>query len=246
MRPGILFCFAGVGALRNAPPSVPSVTLRNAALPGLQMPAIGLGTGAYSNDPSVGYGGYPECWSTSAGCGAWTQQAVSTWLSRGGRRIDAANSYQDQKDVGIGMAASGVPRSEIFLLSKVGPSNPLGYNDSLAQFETILSDMNTTYVDALLIHWPWQSASQGNVSHNTSVPSSDPACIPATATYDEKGCRLSTWRALVSIFNSGRARSIGVSNYNVSHMQEIIDAGMMLPSINQVRALVLRRSHLAL
>jgi len=128
---------------------VPDVLLgntRGTAQPGLLMPYIGLGTGAYSDDPSVGNGGYPECWSTTHGCGEWAAQATNSWLSVGGRRIDAANSYDSQIDVARGMAASGVPREEIFLLSKVGPSQPLGFNDTLNQFASILSEMNQTYV----------------------------------------------------------------------------------------------------
>ena len=73
--------------------TVPSVALLNSAAPGQTMPAIGLGTGSYSDNPNVGYGGYPECWSTLSGCGAFTEKAVGAWLSAGGRRIDAANSY---------------------------------------------------------------------------------------------------------------------------------------------------------
>ena len=103
---------------------------------------------------------YNPLGSSLAGCGQFTQEAVNIWLSIGGKRIDAANSYQNQKDVGIAMTGSGINRTSIFLLSKVGPSNPLGYQDSLNQFDQILSDMNTDYVDALLIHWPVQSISQ--------------------------------------------------------------------------------------
>lgn len=149
------------------------------------------------------------------GCGAYVQQAVTTWLSVGGRRIDNANSYQNQVDVGAAIKASGVPRSDIFLLSKVGPGNPLGYNDTLVQFAGVLSDMQVDYVDALLVHWPWDSKPQGNVSSNTTS-STDPLCDHASRMYDERLCRLSTWKAMVEIFNSGKARSIGVSNYNVT------------------------------
>ena len=216
--------------------SVPNVLLgntRGTAQPGLLMPAIGLGTGAYSNNNAVGYGGYPECWSTSAGCGGFAQTAVKKWLAAGGRRIDAANSYQDQGDVGAAMLASGVPRQDIFLLSKVGPSFPLGYADTLSQFATILEAMNTTYVDTLLIHWPWPSASKGNVTNNATT-SSDPFCnTTALDTYNEKECRLSTWRAMLAIYATGAARAIGVSNYNVSHFEEIAGAGLPLPAITQ-------------
>ncbi len=217
--------------------SVPGVLLgntRGTAQPGLMMPYIGLGTGAYSDNAAVGNGGYPECWSTTHGCGAWAALATTTWLSVGGRRLDAANSYDSQIDVGRGMAASGVPREDIFLLSKVGPSQPLGFNDTLSQFATILSDMNQTYVDTLLIHWPWNSASKGNVTNN-ATQSTDPLCNTTVGNpyYSEKGCRLSTWRAMIQIYNAGGAKSIGVSNFNISHFEEIKEAGLPLPAITQ-------------
>lgn len=85
--------------------------------------------------------------------------------------------------------------------------------------------MNVTYVDIVLNHWPTSPAS----------PTVDPLCDPEKkATYDEKGCRLSTWKAYVEFFKNGTALSIGVANYNITHLQEIIDAGMPLPSVNQV------------
>jgi diketogulonate reductase-like aldo/keto reductase len=227
-----LFAATATLAVCAAIPSVPGIVLKNAAMPGTVMPAIGLGTGAYNSNPAVGYGGYPECWSTNGGCGAFVTQAVTTWLSVGGRRIDSANSYQNQVEVGAAIAASGVPRADVFLLSKTGPGNALGYNDTLVQFAGVLSDMKVDYVDALLIHWPWDSKPQGNVSSNVTS-STDPLCNHANALYDERLCRLSTWKAMVDIFNSGKARSIGVSNYNVTHFEEILAAGMPLPAITQ-------------
>ena len=84
--------------------------------------------------------------------------------------------------------------------------------------------MDQPYVDLLLNHWPTSPAS----------PTVDPLCDPKKPTYDEKGCRLSTWRALVQIWQSGKSKAIGVANYAISHLQEIIDAGMPLPAVNQV------------
>lgn len=221
-------------AAAAAAPAVPSVALLNAAVPGLTMPAIGLGTGAYSDNAAIGYGNYPECWSSCGGCGGFARRAVGLWFDAGGRRIDAADSYQNQADVGAAIGSSGVPRGDVFLLSKVGPSQPLGFNDTLAQFAKVKADMGVGYVDALLVHWPWDSKSQGNVTQNGTAQSTDPLCNHTSTAYSEAGCRLSTWRAMVQIFESGGARAIGVSNYNVSHLQEIVDAGMPLPSINQV------------
>jgi diketogulonate reductase-like aldo/keto reductase len=162
----------------------------------------------------------------------FSQKAVGLWLEAGGRRIDSANSYQDDVDVGAALAASNVPRGDLFILSKVGPSNPLGFNDTLKQFAGVLTNLQTTYVDLLLVHWPWDSVSQGNVSRNVTQ-SSDPLCNHTSPLFDERGCRLSTWSAMVEIWKSGGARAIGVSNYNVTHFQEIIDAGMPLPALTQ-------------
>lgn len=126
-------------------------------------------------------------------------------------------------NVGIAMAQSGVARERIFLLSKTGNGLAMGYADTLAQVDALLAAGNVSYVDALLVHWP--------TSTGKSV---EPACQQGTAVYDAKACRLATWRAYVDVFNAGKAWSIGVSNYNVTHLQEIKDAGMPLPSINQV------------
>ena len=187
------------------------------------MPAVGLGTGGYGATHNA-YGAYPECWMQIAGCGNYTIRAVSDWLAAGGLRIDAADSYDTQYSVGVAMAASNVPRSDIFLLQKTGNWNPMGFEDTLSQTDFLLEQMNTSYVDLLLNHWPTSPAS----------PTVDPLCDPKKATYDEKGCRLSTWRAYVQLFNAGKAKAIGVANYNTSHLQEIIDAGMPLPAVNQV------------
>lgn len=68
-----------------------------------------------------------------AGCGPYTQEAVKAWLALGGRRLDSADSYNTQVSVGKAMKASGVPRKDIFLLQKVGNTNPMGFNDTLTQ-----------------------------------------------------------------------------------------------------------------
>ena len=209
----------------------PHVMLKNAADRNVMMPWIGLGTGGYNSDPKVGYNGYPECWDEDSGCGDFVEKAVLDWFSVGGRRLDCANSYHNQKAVGRAMKASKVPRKDMFILSKTGPSYPLGYNDTLQQFEGIKRDLQTDYVDLLLIHWPFQNPSQGNVSHNATT-SSDPAC-QFGATYDATKCRLNTWRAMLKIWKQGGARAVGVSNYNHTHLMEIKDAGLELPSLTQ-------------
>ena len=123
--------------------------------------------------------------------------------------------------IGVGKAVieSGIPREEIFITSKI----PLmGFNETLANFEQALSDLNMTYVDLLLIHEPCQ----GRVS-------SDPAC-PKGQNISCKLCRQSVWRALEVIFKSGRAKAIGVSNFVARHIQDLLELpDSLVPSVNQ-------------
>jgi diketogulonate reductase-like aldo/keto reductase len=222
---------------------VPSFPLFNSAEAGLSLPALGLGTGFYGmeNEP---YGTYPECGDEPhddpsdppgpppPGCGSNSQKAVYTWLSKaGGRRLDCANSYYNHRSVARGIEQSLVDRSQIFILSKVGPTFPLGFNETIEQTLDILQQLRTDWIDLLLVHWP--TMKHPSVSY---IPkSSDPTCNTTNPlTYNEKECRLSTWSAMLVLFNLGFVRSIGVSNYNITHLQEIIDAGLPLPSVNQV------------
>ena len=100
----------------------------------------------------------------------------------------------------------------------------MGYNDTMQQADYLLSQMGLTYVDLLLNHWPTSPAS----------PTVDPLCDPKKTSYNAKGCRLSTWRAYVDLWHAGKTLAIGVANYGISDLQEIIDAGMPLPTVNQI------------
>ena len=203
-----------------------SLPLYNAAVKGLTFPMVGLGTGGYGFNSSQKK---PECWAEPAGCGPTAEQAIAVWLANGGERIDDANSYFHQNYSGYALGKSPRARSSYFYLSKVGPSFSLGFQDILDQVEDMKKQVNISYVDALLIHWP-TGGRQGSIPSSVSK---DPLCRLNETTYDEKECRVSSWRAMVQVFNSGFARSIGVSNYNITHIQEIIDSGLPLPAINQ-------------
>jgi len=206
---------------------VPSFPLKNSAVPGATIPAIGLGTGGYGN-VNIGCGVYPECWSEDFGCGDCAAAAITQWLQVGGKRIDGSTSYGTDKAIAAAIQKSGVKREDIFITEKCGPTYPLGYNDTLNQFQVMLKNLNTTYVDLLLIHWPVQDPNSPPLGQTV-----DPACQMNSSTYNEVQCRVNTWKALVEIFNAGGARAIGVSNYNESHIQEIINASLPLPSVNQ-------------
>lgn len=184
---------------------VPSVPLQNAARPGLKMPVAGIGT--------WGYGKPGEVWNDDI-----AEKAVSQWLALGGRRIDGSYGYHDQPGVAKAVQASGIPRGDIFMTSKLSPN---GYNETLHQMDIILSELNMTYVDLLLIHWP-----------GPPVLSTDPACKGDPPSW--RACRQSVWKAMTKIYNSGRAHAIGVSNFEANHVDDIISMGGLIPAVNQV------------
>ena len=217
---------------------MPSLPLLNAAAPGTLMPATGLGTGGYGHGCAT-QATYPECWDgdDNATVAGWVSGAVSTYIKMalaGGvaqARIDNADSYQNLAAVGAGIAASGAPRASVFLLSKIGNGDAMGFQDTLDQFASICAKQGVTYIDALLNHWPTATAK-----------SQEPACNVGDPAYNATTCRLDTWRALVQIFNSGGAKSIGVSNYEVVHLEEIRTAGLPLPALNQIPFHIYRSS----
>lgn len=161
-----------------------TVRLMNAAHGEVLMPVVGLGTGGYGGPD--GKGG--EYWGPEQG-----HNATVEWLKAGGRRIDTADNYGSRDGIGTGWRASGVPRSEIFITSKVDPS---GYNETLQAFAGILQSLQTDYVDLLLIHWPGErSAASENPNQS---------CKEGQSTWTQ--CRIQTWQALEKIFQQEQVR----------------------------------------
>jgi diketogulonate reductase-like aldo/keto reductase len=157
----------------------PTVRLMNAVHGEVFMPVVGLGTFGYGrSDGSRG-----EYWGPEQG-----HNATVAWLKMGGRRLDSSDDYASRDGVGTGWVASGVPRSEIFITSKV---DPYGYNETLEQFAAILKSLQTNYIDLLLIHWP------GRASGSYNYP-----CLQGQSTWSK--CRIQTWQALETIFNQGQ------------------------------------------
>ena len=190
---------------------VPSVTLMNAAKPGLKMPVAGIGTWGYVHQQGTGIPG--EVWNDTV-----AEKAVKEWLALGGRRVDGSLGYLDQVGVGNAVKASGIPREEIFMTSKVSLA---GYNETFTQMDQILGDLQMEYVDLLLIHVPlvWS-------------PGTDQACQEDVPSW--RGCRQSVWKALEKLFNDGKALVIGVSNFEQKHLEDIIMMNSTVPSVNQV------------
>jgi len=141
--------------------------------------------------------------------GETAYNAVLAALKAGYRHIDTAALYKNEEDVGRALRDSGVQRSEVFVTSKLWamglPDGASGYEYALQEAEKSLRRLGT-YLDLYLIHSP----------HHPSA-------------------RLDMWRALVELKQSGRVRSIGVSNYGSHHIDEIIASGSsVVPAVNQV------------
>ncbi len=135
--------------------------------------------------------------------GAETEQAVHWALDIGYRHIDTAAIYQNEADVGKAVAASGVPREQVFVTTKVWNTDQ-GYDTTLQAFQTSLDKLGMEYVDLFLIHWP------------------------------VKGKFKETWRALEQIYGEGRAKAIGVSNFLVHHLNDLLGSAKVKPMVNQV------------
>lgn len=136
-----------------------------------------------------------------------TVNAVSKALEIGYRHIDTAQMYRNEKEVGEAIRRSGLERRDIFVTSKLnnGFHRP---DDARKTFNTTLSDLGLDYVDLFLIHWP----------------------LPTL--YD--GDYVSTWKTLEEFHRDGRARSIGVSNFQREHLERLASETEIVPAVNQI------------
>jgi 2,5-diketo-D-gluconate reductase A len=162
---------------------VPQITLND----GRTIPQLGLGVYKVADDEA--------------------ERVVETALGEGYRHLDTAEFYANERGVGRALQASGVPRDEVFLTTKVW-NTAQGYDETLRSFDESLVKLGTDHVDLYLIHWP----------------------APKQDKYVE------TYRALETIRAEGRARSIGVSNFQVAHLERLMAETDVVPAVNQVEA----------
>lgn len=144
---------------------------------------------------------------TSGMTGQEAEDAVFSAIMKGYRLIDTASQYDNEEDIGRGInraVSSGVSRDEIFLVTKIWKTDA-GFDNAIQSFEASLERLNQPYVDLLLIHWPDK----------------------------DDAVNLDTWRALEDIYESGRARSIGVSNFSRGDLSELLKEAKVRPAINQ-------------
>ncbi|MBY6437360.1 aldo/keto reductase [Rhodococcus kroppenstedtii] len=136
-----------------------------------------------------------------------TADAVRTAIEVGYRHLDTAQMYGNEAETGQGVRDSGVDRDQVWITSKLnnGFHRP---DDARRSFDETLEKLGTDYVDLFLIHWP----------------------LPTR--YD--GDYVSTWKVLEEFQRDGRARSIGVSNFQVPHLEKLAAEADTVPAVNQI------------
>jgi 2,5-diketo-D-gluconate reductase A len=134
-----------------------------------------------------------------------TKQAVTEALEAGYRLIDTAQGYRNEEGVGAAIAESDVPRDELFITTKLTNSEQ-GYDTTLAAFDGSMDKLGIDVLDLFLIHWPQPMFDQ----------------------YVE------TWRAFEKLLADGRVRSIGVSNFEIPHLQRLLAETDVTPAVNQI------------
>ncbi|MCP2258452.1 Aldo/keto reductase [Streptoalloteichus tenebrarius] len=161
--------------------TVPNVELNN----GVQIPQLGFGVFQVPD--------------------AEVDVALRAALEAGYRSIDTAAIYQNEKGVGRVIAESDVPRSELFVTTKLW-NGEQGYDATMRAFDESLRQLRLDYLDLYLIHWP----------------------VPSLNRY------VDTWKAFVKLREEGRVRAIGVSNFTQDHLTRVIEETGVVPAVNQI------------
>jgi 2,5-diketo-D-gluconate reductase A len=160
---------------------VPPIILNN----GVEMPQLGFGVWQVADDEA--------------------ERAVGTALEAGYRSVDTAAIYGNEEGTGRAIAASGLPREELFVTTKLWNADQ-GHDSTLRAFDTSLKKLGLEYVDLYLIHWP----------------------MP------ERGTFVDTYKAFEKLYEEGRAKAIGVSNFLPEHLTTLLEATSVVPAVNQI------------
>ena len=134
-----------------------------------------------------------------------TGEEVRVALEAGYRAVDTASVYLNERGVGEGLRQSGVAREDVWITTKLF-NQEQGYDGALAAFDRSQQRLGLDYIDLYLIHWP----------------------VPAQDLY------VDTWKALIRLRDEGRAKSIGVSNFQPEHLQRLVDETGVVPAVNQI------------
>lgn len=156
--------------------------------------------------PVIGFG----TWQSKNGDEAY--DAVKWALKVGYRHIDTAATYGNEKSVGLAIKDSGIDRDQLFVTTKLWNSQRDSYDHVLQAFQDSLTRLQLDYVDLYLIHWP----------------------VPTEYRDRWQKINADTWRAMEEIYRSGKAKAIGISNFQPKHIQELQKTWEITPMVNQI------------
>lgn len=168
-----------------------TLTLNN----GVEIPQLGLGTWFIDDDKAA--------------------DAVKAAVELGYRHIDTAQAYGNERGVGEGVRTCGVPREELFVVSKVAAEHKT-YEEAKAGIDETLKKMGLDYLDMMIIHSP-QPWVEVNQSENRYV----------------EGNRVA-WRALEDAYKEGKLKAIGISNFQIGDIESLMETAEIKPMVNQV------------
>ncbi|CAM5408305.1 Aldo/keto reductase OS=Streptomyces alboniger OX=132473 GN=CP975_30515 PE=4 SV=1 [Streptomyces alboniger] len=134
-----------------------------------------------------------------------TRETTLAALETGYRHIDTAAMYGNEKEVGQAVRDSGLDRADIFVTSKLN-NDAHAYDDALRAFDRTMEELGLDHLDLYLIHWP----------------------LPGRGDFVE------TWKAMEEIYRSGRAKAVGVSNFQPRHLRRLLESGDVVPAVNQI------------
>lgn len=165
--------------------------------------------------PSIGFG----TWQIKDGEEAYSSTLYA--LNNGYRHIDTAYAYENEKSIAKAIKDSKIDRKELFITTKL-PSHIKTYDETIKYFNESLSNLGLDYIDLYLIHapWPWsnigQDCSEGNIE---------------------------AWKAFINLYNKGKIKAIGVSNFSISDIENLIKATGIKPMVNQIRYFIGNRQN---
>eukprot|EP00927_Polykrikos_kofoidii_P068142 TRINITY_DN63521_c0_g1_i1.p1 TRINITY_DN63521_c0_g1~~TRINITY_DN63521_c0_g1_i1.p1 ORF type:complete len:376 (-),score=81.69 TRINITY_DN63521_c0_g1_i1:39-1097(-) len=165
--------------------------------------------------PVVGFGTYKLKKGEAA-------KPVADALKVGYRLIDTAAVYENEGDVGKALRESGIPRSEVFIETKHWRSSH-GYDRTMKLFKQSLRKLGVDYIDLYMIHWPGCKTGWPLKAGTMCPPDWTPAMRDT-----------GTWKAMEELYNEGKIKSLGVCNYSIRHLQQLLKTCKVKPMVNQV------------
>ncbi|KAF9453991.1 aldo/keto reductase [Macrolepiota fuliginosa MF-IS2] len=172
---------------------------------GTKIPAIGLG-----------------CWMGAVGGGQRVYDMCEKALKAGYRHFDTAAGYGNEKQVGEAIRASGIPREEIYITTKLANSDHHRVREA---FESSLKELDCEYIDLYLMHWPQASISEGETGN---------ASFTRVLKSDESPTIIDTYKEMEKLLETGKVKSIGVSNFSIKTLSQLLPHVKVIPVTNQI------------